>query len=68
MDPRYINGGVLLGLKGIVVKSHGGADGEGFASALGLAYVMARSDFMSEIRKNLDKFAQSEEQGVAAAS
>ena len=68
MDPRYINGGVLLGLKGIVVKSHGGADGEGFASALGLAYVMAQSDFMSEIRKNLDKFAESEEQGVAAAS
>jgi len=69
MDPRYINGGVLLGLKGIVVKSHGGADGEGFASALGLAYVMAQSDFMTEIRNNLDKFAQqSEEQGVAAAS
>lgn len=69
MDPRYINGGVLLGLKGIVVKSHGGADGEGFASALGLAYVMAQSDFMAEIRNNLDKFAQqSEEQGVAAAS
>lgn len=68
MDPRYINGGVLLGLKGIVVKSHGGADGEGFASALGLAYVMAQSDFMVEIRKNLDKFAQSEEQDVAAAS
>ncbi|MHA6288519.1 phosphate acyltransferase PlsX [Maricaulis sp. CAU 1757] len=64
MDPRYINGGVLLGLKGIVVKSHGGADGEGFASALGLAYVMARSDFMAEIRKNLDKFAQFEEQAA----
>lgn len=69
MDPRYVNGGVLLGLKGIVVKSHGGADGEGFASALGLAYVMAESDFMSEIRRNLDKFAeQSQAQDVAAAS
>ncbi|WP_339739804.1 phosphate acyltransferase PlsX [uncultured Maricaulis sp.] len=68
MDPRYINGGVLLGLKGIVVKSHGGADGEGFASALGLAQVMAKSDFMSQIRKNLDKFASFEEQDIAAAS
>lgn len=68
MDPRYINGGVLLGLKGIVVKSHGGADGEGFASALGLAYVMAQSDFMAEIRRNLDNFARFEEQDVAEAS
>lgn len=68
MDPRYINGGVLLGLKGIVVKSHGGADGEGFASALGLALAMAESDFMVEIRKTLDQFASFEEQDVAAAS
>ena len=65
MDPRYINGGVFLGLKGIVVKSHGGADGEGFASALGLAYVMARSDFLNEIRKTLDTFAAFEEQNAA---
>ena len=51
-----------------MVKSHGGADGEGFASALGLAYVMAQSDFMAQIRANLDKFASFEEQEVAAAS
>jgi glycerol-3-phosphate acyltransferase PlsX len=50
------------------VKSHGGADGEGFASALGLAYVMAQSDFLNEIRRNLDKFAEFEEQDVAAVS
>ena len=51
------------------MKSHGGADGEGFASALGLAYVMAQSDFMAQIRANLDKFASfEEEQEVAAAS
>jgi len=60
MDPRHMNGGVLLGLKGIVVKSHGGADGEGFASALGLGLVLAESDFMSLIRRNLDKFANLE--------
>jgi len=68
MDPKYINGGVLLGLKGIVVKSHGGADGEGFASALGLATVMAGSDFMAEIRRNLDRFQDFEEREVAEAS
>lgn len=62
MDPRYINGGVLLGLKGIVVKSHGGADGEGFASALGLGYAMAQSNFMPELRRMLDRFMDFDEQ------
>src|SRR6266566_9658713 len=33
MDPRKVNGGVFLGLNGIVIKSHGGTDAEGFASA-----------------------------------
>ena len=31
MDPRKANGGVFLGLNGIVIKSHGGTDAEGFA-------------------------------------
>ena len=34
LDPRTQNGGVFLGLNGIVVKSHGGADAVGFASAI----------------------------------
>ena len=34
MDPRKVNGGVFLGLNGIVIKSHGGTDAEGFASAV----------------------------------
>jgi phosphate acyltransferase len=33
LDPRTLNGGVLLGLNGIVVKSHGGTDPLGFAAA-----------------------------------
>lgn len=68
MDPGSINGGLFLGLKGIVVKSHGGADGFGFSSALGLGLVMAKSDFMSELRRNLDEFASYEEQDAIAAS
>src|SRR5205807_1569056 len=31
IDPRKSNGGVFLGLNGIVIKSHGGIDAEGFA-------------------------------------
>jgi glycerol-3-phosphate acyltransferase PlsX len=42
LDPRTVNGGIFLGLNGIVIKSHGGTDEIGFKSALGLAYEMAR--------------------------
>src|SRR5262249_5108452 len=38
MDPRKSNGGVFLGLNGIVIKSHGGTDAEGFAYAVDLGY------------------------------
>src|SRR5690606_18161486 len=46
MDVRKINGGVFLGLNGLVVKSHGGADDEGFAAAVELGYDMGRSKLM----------------------
>ena len=41
MDPRKVNGGVFLGLDGVVIKSHGGTDALGFASAIDVAYDMA---------------------------
>ena len=37
LDPRHYNGASLLGLRGVVVKSHGGTDSVGFASALRIA-------------------------------
>ena len=40
MDPRKANGGVFLGLNGIVIKSHGGTDAEGFANAVNMGYEM----------------------------
>ena len=43
------NGGIFLGLNGVVVKSHGGADAMGFASALDMAVDMARADINSRI-------------------
>jgi glycerol-3-phosphate acyltransferase PlsX len=55
MDPGAINGGPLLGLGGIVVKSHGGADAKGFASAIGVAIDLARSDFLAEIERNMER-------------
>jgi phosphate acyltransferase len=42
LDPRASNGGIFLGLNAVVVKSHGGTDAMGFASALDMAIDMAR--------------------------
>jgi glycerol-3-phosphate acyltransferase PlsX len=49
MDPRKHNGGVFLGLNGIVVKSHGGTDALGFATAIDVAIEMARNDLVAKI-------------------
>ena len=49
IDPRRVNGGVLLGLDGVVVKSHGAADSLGFSNALLLAARLARQDLPKRI-------------------
>ena len=49
MDPRRSNGGVFLGLNGIVVKSHGSADATGLASAVAMAYQLAKSGFRERL-------------------
>ena len=48
MDVRKSNGGVFLGLNGIVVKSHGGTDDEGFAAAIELGYDMVRNRLLPQ--------------------
>ncbi len=49
LDPRASNGGIFLGLDGVVVKSHGGADALGFASALDMAIDMAKAGVIARI-------------------
>jgi phosphate acyltransferase len=56
MDPRTVNGGIFLGLNGLVVKSHGGSDEIAFKSALGLAYEMARSRLMDKVVEGMQRF------------
>ena len=53
LDPRKANGGVFLGLNGVVIKSHGGTDAEGFAAAIDLAYDMVKYDLMTKISESL---------------
>jgi glycerol-3-phosphate acyltransferase PlsX len=49
IDPRNSNGGVFLGLNGTVVKSHGGADANGIAAAIDLAYQLAKNGFTAKL-------------------
>ena len=55
MDPGKLNGGVLLGLNGVVVKSHGGADAEGFAYAIDVGYEMIHFDLLTKINEMLNR-------------
>jgi glycerol-3-phosphate acyltransferase PlsX len=55
MDPGKSNGAVCLGLNGIVVKSHGGTDAEGFAYAVDVGYEMVRYDLLAKINQMLNR-------------
>jgi len=53
MDPRRSNGGVLLGLNGIVIKSHGSTDAEGFARAIDIGHEMVRHELLAKVGQTL---------------
>jgi glycerol-3-phosphate acyltransferase PlsX len=55
MDPSKSNGGVFLGLNGVVVKSHGGTDADGFAHAVDVGYDMVRHDLLNKINQTLNR-------------
>jgi glycerol-3-phosphate acyltransferase PlsX len=53
MDPSSSNGGVFLGLNGLVIKSHGGTDALGFANAMAVGARLASSSYMTQVADNL---------------
>jgi glycerol-3-phosphate acyltransferase PlsX len=55
LDPRRYNGAVFLGLNGMVVKSHGGTDAEGFAHAVDTAVDMVTHKFNERLRDGLGR-------------
>ena len=67
MDPRRVNGGTFLGLHVIAVKSHGGIDALGFASAVDLGYEMAESELLQRLAADLAAF-QNRQGSVAPAN
>ena len=56
LDPNNHNGAVFLGLNGLVVKSHGGANPKGVANAIAVAASMVRNDITRKIGEDLDEF------------
>jgi glycerol-3-phosphate acyltransferase PlsX len=51
ITPR--NGGVFLGLDGVVIKSHGGADAASYAGAVEVGYDMVRQELLGKIRERI---------------
>ena len=67
LDPNNHNGAVFLGLNGIVVKSHGGANVSGFANAIGVAAKLAANDITRRITEDLDHIRQQHAEATRAA-
>ncbi len=54
LDPNHNNGAMLIGINGIVVKSHGGANVSGFLNAIKVARNLAMDNVNSHIIKELE--------------
>jgi glycerol-3-phosphate acyltransferase PlsX len=68
VDARRYNGASLLGLKGIVVKSHGSADVFAFRCAIERAAEEARGGMLQHISEHIEKWQHSNQQKVAEVS
>jgi glycerol-3-phosphate acyltransferase PlsX len=67
LDPRAYNGASMVGLSGVIIKSHGGADRLAFANAVRVAIVEARKGVPAQIGALAAEFAKLET-GPAAES
>jgi glycerol-3-phosphate acyltransferase PlsX len=66
LDPNNHNGAVFLGLNGLVVKSHGGANETGVANAIAVAAKSVRDDLARKIAEDLKYFEAHEPEGAVA--
>jgi len=67
IDPRRVNGGVFLGLNGIVVKSHGAADATGVAAAINLACRLAQVRFIEGLADRVASAAGAGQDAIETA-
>ncbi len=56
IDPRRYNGASLLGLRGVVVKSHGGADSYSFQHAIEIAHIEASQQVPKRIESKIEEY------------
>ena len=68
VDPRVYNGALFVGLNGVVVKSHGGTDATGFASAVGVAIDMVSGRYSDLIIAGCEQFSAAVEPVHQAAA
>jgi glycerol-3-phosphate acyltransferase PlsX len=54
MDPNTYNGAMLIGLNGIVVKSHGSADANSFANAINVAISLIENNINDKIVEEIE--------------
>ena len=53
IDPRNYNGGIFIGINGVVIKSHGNADSHAFAKAIEFGIKCIQSDLLTKIKENV---------------
>ena len=68
VDPRRYNGAIFMGLNGICVKSHGGTDAFGFASAIGVAVDMVANDAIDKMKHDFMQLMSDSSGADTAAS
>jgi len=71
VDHRQYNGASLLGLRGVVIKSHGSADAVAFGNAIGVAYEAVRHRLLERtvtaMQPFVAQFERAQQQPAAAA-
>lgn len=65
LDPREYNGASLLGLNGIVIKSHGSADVDSFFNAIKIASIEIDKSVPDRISKEIESYLQQHEEKIA---
>lgn len=68
LDPRRSNGGVFLGLNGIVIKSHGATDAHGFSAAVEVGYGVVREALLEKITTAIGRHHREQQRAVGGAA
>ena len=68
IDPRRSNGGVFLGLNGIVIKSHGSTDAQGFSAAVEVGYGVVREGLLEKITTAIGRHHSEQQRAVGGGA